>query len=196
MKITLKTLLALVLSTVAACAPCAPGDDASVPQDGAAVADAATQDASCMPPTTSVLEEEGSEFVVIQGTDSNGAPFQVGMVRVATSVEVTNSLGVQPHGLALVLNGVRQSTMVWGGRAVGMSRIAATTPLGNFCTGTMHGYLVQLGFGTVGDTMPGEGLSVVGHQLRDGQSISVRFDVCDANTCIPGISKEMVVRVR
>ena len=128
----INTLLALILSTVAACAPCAPGEDGSVPQDGAVVADAAPSDASCMPPTTSVVEE-GSELVVLQGTDSNGAPFQVGMVRVATSVEVTNSLGAQPHGLALVLNGVRQSTMVWGGRAVGMSRIAATVPQGPFC---------------------------------------------------------------
>ena len=191
----INTLLALILSTVAACAPCAPGDDGSVPQDGAVVADAAPSDASCMPPTTSVLEE-GSELVVLQGTDSNGASFQVGMVRVATSVEVTNSLGAQPHGLALVLNGVRQSTMVWGGRAVGMSRIAATVPQGPFCPGTMHGYLVQLGFGTVGETMPAEGLSVVGHQLRDGQTISVRFDVCTAEGCVEGTTKEMVVRVR
>lgn len=196
MKNTMKTLLAALALSALACAPCAPGEDGSVPSgDSAVVADAAPTDASCMPSTTSVLEE-GSELIVLQDRDSTGAPFQVGLVRVATSVEVTNSLGPQSHGLALVLNGVRQGTMVWNGRTVGMSRIAATVPQGNFCPGTMHGYLVQLGFGTAGETMPAEGLSVVGHQLQDGQPISVRFDVCTADACVEGSTKHMIVRVR
>jgi acyl-CoA thioesterase len=104
---------------------------------------------------------------------------------------------MQPHGLALVINGIRQSTMVWGGRAVGMSRIAAAGSVqGNFCPGTMHGYLVQLGFGTLASTMPAEGLSVVGRQLRDGEAISIRFDVCTAEGCTQGSTKQMTVRVR
>jgi hypothetical protein len=111
-------------------------------------------------------------------------------------VEVTNSQEVQPHGLALFLNGVRQSTMIWNGRAMGMSRVAATVPQGNFCPGSMHGYLVQLGFGTAGNTMPQEGLSVVGNQLQDGQPISVRFDVCTQDSCVQGSEKQMIVRVR
>jgi len=44
--------------------------------------------------------------------------------------------------------------------------------------------------------MPASGLSVVGHQLRDGQTISVRFDVCTSDGCVGGTTKEMVVRVR
>ncbi|TXH11335.1 MAG: hypothetical protein E6R04_01785 [Spirochaetes bacterium] len=195
MKTSLKTLLlTLALSAVAACAPCAPSEDASIPVDGA-VADSTPADAVCLPATTAVVED-GSELVVLQDRDSQGAPFQVGLVRVATSVEVTNSQGAQPHGLALFLNGVRQSTLIWNGRAVGMSRIAATVPQGNFCPGAMHGYLVQLGFGTVGNTMPQEGLSVVGHQLQDGQPIAVRFDVCTADSCVQGAEKQMIVRVR
>lgn len=192
---TLKTLLALLaLTTVSACAPCAPLEDVSTTTDGA-VPDAAPADAPCLPAATSVVED-GSEFVVLVDRDSQGNQFQVGLIRVATSVEVTNSLGAQPHGLALVLDGVRQSTLIWNGRVLGMGRIAATVPQGRFCLGTMHGYLVQVGFGTAGNTMPLQGLSVVGHQLRDGQPISVRFDVCTQDSCVPGEEKQMIVRVR
>lgn len=156
----------------------------------------------CAPPTASqVVFPPGQEGIleVRQSTDNAGLPFQHGTLYVATETYVSNTNSSSwPHGLAMVMNGQRQTTTVWAGRALGIWhtwQVTDSDVVQNFCPNTMNFWRLDLGFGTLGDTVSDPGFSVVGHQLREGQEVQVRFDVCSAQACEAGLERTVRVHI-
>lgn len=140
----------------------------------------------------------GDSIFVRQETDRLGRPFQSATIQVSSPVAVNSAeqSGLD-RGLSLNINDTRQSTLIDGGRAVGLERIEGHTgPESLFCGQTVRFYDVRVGFGTASERIPGQsGLSVVGRQLQEGETLAIRFDLCSADSCVAGETRTFRVRL-
>jgi hypothetical protein len=144
------------------------------------------------------IMETSDVLTVHQETDRLGDPFQTATIQVSSPVAVNSAeQNGLSENLSLNINDTRQSTLIDRGRAVGMERITASSgDSREFCGQTVRFYDVRVGFGTASVRIPGQsGLSVVGRQLQEGETLAIRFDLCTADGCVTGETRTFQVHL-
>lgn len=192
-------LSALISVLTVACGPCAPivGSD-SGPSDSATTPECVRVE----PGIATIIQPEANVLSVQTLTDLTGAPCQRAVFQVVTDTVIGNvDIGLTDRNLRLVVNDIPQSSISWGGKITGLARVERSTdtlPAGICQDSVSFLWRTTVGFSTIASQPIGneqQGLRFVGHQLIEGERISVRFDVCSETSCIAGETRTFTVHI-